>query len=89
MVKTIIDRTPEQLKFPFYLWTREAVAQLIEKRFKIKLSIWTVGRYAERKVKNGAVFLASQRFIPDCRMAIRSNGLNNCLTKPIAYIKLH
>lgn len=45
IVKTIIDRTPEQLKFPFYLWTREAVAQLIEKRFKIKLSIWTVGRY--------------------------------------------
>ncbi|MDI6784079.1 MAG: IS630 family transposase [bacterium] len=45
MIKTIIDRTPDQLKFPFYLWTREAVAQLIEKRFKIKLSIWTVGRY--------------------------------------------
>lgn len=30
------------------LWTRDAVAQLIEDRFKIKLSKWTVGRYLKR-----------------------------------------
>jgi len=48
IVRTITDRTPEQLKLPFYLWTREAVAQLIEKRFGIHLSIWTVGRYLKR-----------------------------------------
>lgn len=47
-VKRITDRTPEQFKLPFYLWTREAVAQLIEKRFKIRLSLWTVGRYLNR-----------------------------------------
>ena len=46
--KTVIDHTPEQLKFPFYLWTREAVAQLIEHRFNKRLSIWTVGRYLKR-----------------------------------------
>jgi transposase len=45
IVKTITDRHPEQLKLPFYLWTREAVAQLIEQKFSIKVSIWTVGRY--------------------------------------------
>ena len=48
IVRTITDRCPEQLKPPFYLWTREAVAQLIEKRFGIHLSVWTVGRYLER-----------------------------------------
>lgn len=48
IAKTVIDRYPEQLKLPFYLWTREAVAGLIEKRFGIRLSIWTVGRYLKR-----------------------------------------
>jgi transposase len=48
IAKTLVDRRPEQLKLPFYLWTREAVAQLIEQRFGIRLSIWTVGRYLAR-----------------------------------------
>ena len=48
IAKTIVDRHPEQLKLPYYLWTREAVAQLIERRFGIRLSIWTVGRYLGR-----------------------------------------
>jgi transposase len=48
VVRTITDHCPEQLKLPFYLWTREAVAQLIEKRFGIQLSVWTVGRYLAR-----------------------------------------
>lgn len=43
-----MDRHPEQLKLPFYLWTREAVAQLIENRFGHRLSIWPVGRYLAR-----------------------------------------
>jgi transposase len=45
VVRMITDRQPDQLKLPFFLWTREAVAQLIERRFGIGLSIWTVGRY--------------------------------------------
>jgi transposase len=48
IAKTVIDRPPEQLKMPFYLWTREAVGQLIEKRFGIQLSVWTIGRYLAR-----------------------------------------
>ncbi len=48
IAKTVVDRHPEQLKLPFYLWTREAVAQLIENRFGHRLSVWTVGRYLAR-----------------------------------------
>jgi transposase len=48
IAKTVVDHHPEQLKLPFYLWTREAVSQLIEQRFGIQLSIWTVGRYLAR-----------------------------------------
>lgn len=48
IARLVVDRHPEQLKLPFYLWTRHAVAQLIEHRFAIRLSIWTVGRYLAR-----------------------------------------
>ena len=45
IARQVIERPPDQLKLCFYLWTREAVARLIEKRFHIKISKWTVGRY--------------------------------------------
>jgi len=45
VAKAVVHRYPEQLKLPFYLWTREAVAELIERKFAIRLSRWTVGRY--------------------------------------------
>jgi transposase len=45
VVKLVTDRCPDQLRLPFVLWTREAVRQLIAKRFGIKVSVWTVGRY--------------------------------------------
>jgi len=48
IARTVVDRYPEQLKLPFFLWTREAVAELIKQRFGITLSIWTVGRYLGR-----------------------------------------
>jgi transposase len=48
IAKAVIDRCPDQLKLPFYLWTREAVGQLIERRFGVRLSVWTVGRYLAR-----------------------------------------
>ena len=44
----LIDHLPEQLKLPFYLWTREAVALLIEQRFNIRLFVWAAGRYLAR-----------------------------------------
>lgn len=45
IARAVADRHPEQLKLPFYLWTREAVSLLIEQRFGVRLSVWTVGRY--------------------------------------------
>jgi transposase len=48
IARQVIDRCPDQLKLPFFLWTREAVGQLIRQRFGISLSVWTVGRYLLR-----------------------------------------
>lgn len=45
IVKLIADRHPNQLKLPFYLWTRQAVGQLIERQFGIRYSVHQVGRY--------------------------------------------
>ena len=44
IAKLVVDRLPDQLKLPFVLWTRDAVSQLIEKRFNLRLSVSTVGR---------------------------------------------
>lgn len=41
----VIGKMPDQLKLPFYLWTREAVARLIERECGIRVSLTTVGRY--------------------------------------------
>jgi transposase len=48
IVKLITDRTPDQLKLPFALWTREAVRDLIAQRYAIHVSVRTVGRYLQR-----------------------------------------
>ena len=46
--KLIADKTPDQLKMPYALWTRVAVAQLIERRFGIRLAVRTMGLYLAR-----------------------------------------
>lgn len=43
--RQVITRTPDQLRLPFFLWTREAVGDLLESELGISLSVWTVGRY--------------------------------------------
>jgi transposase len=48
VVRTITDKTPDQLKMPFALWTREAVQAFVNKRFGITVSVWTVGRWLGR-----------------------------------------
>jgi transposase len=48
IVRLITDQCPDQLKLPFALWTRDAVRQLIEERYGISVSVWTVGRYLKR-----------------------------------------
>jgi transposase len=40
--KAITDNTPDQLKFPFALWTRRAVKELILQLFSIDMPIRTV-----------------------------------------------
>ena len=48
IAKTVVDHHPEQLKLPFYLWTREAVAKLIHRKFGLRVSLSTAGRYLKR-----------------------------------------
>jgi len=48
IAKMVIDHHPEQLKLPFYLWTREAVAKLIQRKFGLRVSLSTSGRYLKR-----------------------------------------
>ena len=44
----IQDRTPDQLKLVYALWTRQAVAELIRDRFGIELPVRTMGLYLSR-----------------------------------------
>jgi transposase len=46
--RALIDKTPDQLKLPFALWTRDAVKLLIKQRFRIEMPIRTVGEYLKR-----------------------------------------
>lgn len=48
VAKTLRDKMPDQLKLPFYLWTREAVVALVESRFGVRISVSTAGRYLKR-----------------------------------------
>ncbi len=43
--RLVIGKMPDQLKLPFYLWTRVAVAQLIAQRYSLRISLTSVGRY--------------------------------------------
>jgi len=46
--KVIADRTPDQLKLPYALWSRQAVREMIERRYDRKLSVRAVGNYLAR-----------------------------------------
>jgi len=48
IIKLITDHHPEQLKLPFVLWTADAVRQLIQRQFKVRVSVRTVRRYLAR-----------------------------------------
>ncbi len=41
---TVVDKTPDQLKMPFALWTRDLVRQFLLDRFDIQLSRVSIGR---------------------------------------------
>jgi transposase len=46
--RVIVDKTPDQLKLTFALWTRQAVQELIRQKFDIAMPIRTVGEYLKR-----------------------------------------
>lgn len=45
---SLVDKTPDQLKLPFALWTRRAVQMLVKERYGLKMPIRTVGEYLNR-----------------------------------------
>lgn len=48
IVRAISDKTPDQLKLPFVLWTRAAVRDYIEEKFGVCLKLNTMGNYLKR-----------------------------------------
>lgn len=48
-IRTLIcEKTPDQLKMDFALWTRQAVCQLVRDRFGITVPLRTMGDYLQR-----------------------------------------
>jgi hypothetical protein len=43
----VIDKMPDQLTLPFYLWTRAVVTQLIAHEYGVRISLTSVGRYSK------------------------------------------
>lgn len=48
VVRILQRKDPNQLSLPFYLWTRDAVRDLVQNKYGIRLSRWTIGRYLKR-----------------------------------------
>lgn len=46
--KLVVGKMPEQLKLPFYLWTRAGVQMLIKREYGVRLSLSAVGGYLKR-----------------------------------------
>ncbi len=44
----IIDHTPDQLQLTFALWTRQAVQEIIQCEYEVRMPIRTVGAYLQR-----------------------------------------
>jgi transposase len=44
----IQDRTPDQLKLSYALWTRQAVSELIEAVYAVRLTVRNTGKYLKR-----------------------------------------
>lgn len=45
---TIREKNPDQLHLPGFLWTREAVGELIERRYGVRLGLTALGNYLRR-----------------------------------------
>ena len=69
-----MEKTPDQLKLAFALWTRQAVQELIQLRFSIRMPIRTVGEYLKRWGLYSAKAVKNMRMNnarPPCRRGSR------------------
>ena len=48
IIGIITDKCPDQIKLKFFLWTRDAVKELIQREFGIDMPVRTVGDYLAR-----------------------------------------
>jgi transposase len=48
IMRTIVDKTPEQLRLPGCMWTRENIRQLIGDEYGINMPLSTLGYYLQR-----------------------------------------
>lgn len=46
--RLLTDKTPDQLRLPFALWTRAAIGELIRQRYGVRLPVRTIGHYLQR-----------------------------------------
>ena len=46
--KLIVDKCPEQLKLKGFLWDRKRVCELVNRRFKIKITVQAMGQYLKK-----------------------------------------
>lgn len=46
--RLVTDKTPDQLRMPFALWTRAAIGALIQRRFGVRMPVRTIGHYLKR-----------------------------------------
>lgn len=44
----LIDRTPDQMKLSFMLWTRAAVCQLVQEKYGITITLRNMSEYLKR-----------------------------------------
>jgi transposase len=83
VIALVRDSTPDQLGLPGFLWTREAVAELIAQRYGVRLARTTVGgylrawRFSPQKPKRRALEqnpAAVRRWLEEAYPAIRSQA---------------
>lgn len=48
LCKVLIDKTPQQFKLPFALWTRDQIIEVVKRKFGIKLSKTGLSRVLEK-----------------------------------------